>query len=328
VAADTTRLLNQFQRRLRHWARRVAGRPPRPAARERDEWSIGIYSGETPLSLRPDRGARNPVLTRWDVTDCPARFVADPFLLPVAGTWHMFFEVWNRATHRGEIGLATSAQGRQWQYQRIVLAEPFHLSYPYVFEAHGGYYLIPESHKDHSIRLYQAERFPDRWTCAATLLSGQPFADASVFEHEGRWWLFTETSPEGKFDTLRLYSAPALLGPWQEHPQSPLITGNSRTARPAGRVVDFGGCLFRFAQDCREDYGTSVSAFQIVELTPTRYQEIEVSDRPFLAGSGAGWNAAGMHHVDLHPHSGGGWIASVDGRVRLPKAAPAATGAR
>jgi hypothetical protein len=34
----------------------------------------------------------------------------------------------------GEIGLATSEDGLKWDYKQVVLNEPFHLSYPYVFE--------------------------------------------------------------------------------------------------------------------------------------------------------------------------------------------------
>src|SRR5262249_34417850 len=58
-------------------------------------WAIGLYTGESPLQLRPAPGTRNPVLTRSDVTDVPAVFVADPFLLRTSGVWHMFFEVLN-----------------------------------------------------------------------------------------------------------------------------------------------------------------------------------------------------------------------------------------
>src|SRR5713226_8442616 len=108
-------------------------------------WSIGIYTGASPLRLRPAGSAINPILTREDVQDVPAGFVADPFMVQRAGVWNMFFEVLNQATDRGEIGLATSSDGLSWTYQRIVLVEPFHLSYPYVFECQGECYMLPET---------------------------------------------------------------------------------------------------------------------------------------------------------------------------------------
>ena len=59
--------------------------------------------------------------------------VADPFMVFENGTWYMFFEAMNDFESRGVIGLATSEDGLSWQYQKIILNESFHLSYPYVF---------------------------------------------------------------------------------------------------------------------------------------------------------------------------------------------------
>src|SRR5690348_9959234 len=98
-----------------------------------DAWSIGIYAGGSPLGLGAPRNLRNPVLSREHVSDVPAVFVADPFMISARDAWYMFFEVLNWRTDKGEIGLATSEDGMAWHYQQIVLAEPFHLSYPYVF---------------------------------------------------------------------------------------------------------------------------------------------------------------------------------------------------
>src|SRR5436190_23412276 len=97
-------------------------------------WSVGIYSGDSPFHLTPIAGISSPVLTRQNVSDVPAKFVADPFMIWADELWHMFFEVLNRETDKGEIGLATSRNGVEWSYQQIVLTEEFHLSYPYVFE--------------------------------------------------------------------------------------------------------------------------------------------------------------------------------------------------
>ena len=96
-------------------------------------WSIGIYAGDSPFHLAPAPAALNPVLTKDDIHDVPALFVADPFMISVAGVWHMFFEIFNLQTGKGEIGLATSDDGMVWRYERVVLSEDFHLSYPYVF---------------------------------------------------------------------------------------------------------------------------------------------------------------------------------------------------
>jgi hypothetical protein len=302
----------------RHGQHRVyIAEPPQEAV-----WSIALYGGRSPFDLAPLPAVANPVLTRAQVTDVPAVFVADPFMLRSGTTWYMFFEVMNWRANKGEIGLATSNDGTTWTYQQIVLSEPFHLSYPYVFEWLGDYYMIPESYQAGSIRLYKAAKFPTIWSLAHILLEGDYLVDASVLRHQGKWWLFTETNPEGKHDTLRLFHADDLPGPWQEHPLSPVVNGNERLARPAGRVLTYDDKVIRFAQDCSPAYGTQVRAFEVAELTPSTYRESEARLSPVLSPGSGGWNAGGMHHIDAHAVSDGNWLACVDGWFSEPAGGP------
>jgi len=277
-------------------------------------WSIGIYSGPGPFQLLPAPGADNPVLTASDVTDITAAFVADPFMLKAGNVWYMFFEVMNQETRHGEIGLATSLNGLDWTYRQIVLKEPFHLSYPYVFASKGAYYMIPETLTAKSIQLYKATKFPTQWSLHSQLVAGA-HSDPSIVYFGKQWWMFACSTPY-EHDTLRLYYSRKLVGPWQEHPASPIIEGNRRIARPAGRVLTLAGHVTRFTQDCYPHYGKQVRAFQVSELTPKRYREAELDESPVLIGSGRGWNRSGMHHVDPHRLENGHWIACVDGLKR------------
>ena len=173
----------------------------------------------------------NPVLTAAHVTDMPATFVADPFLLQVRQTWYMFFEVLHAQWQRGVIGLATSHDGWHWRYTRVVLQEPFHLSYPYVFAWQDAYYMVPETLEAGAIRVYRAVDFPTTWACVGEVLAGQ-YADPSLFRAAGKWWMFVCSTPF-QHDTLCLYYADTLLGPWQAHPQNPLIQSDAHRARPS-----------------------------------------------------------------------------------------------
>lgn len=278
-------------------------------------WSIGIYTGKSPCTLAPSPYISNPVLTHEDVSDVPAMFVADPFMVRVNEAWYMFFEVFNWRTNKGEIGLATSKDTVSWSYQKIVLAEDFHLSYPYVFEWMNEFYMIPESHQAGSVRLYKAVDFPSKWSHVGNMLSGPYFVDSSLVRYCGKWWLFTETNADVKHDTLRLYYANDLAGPWLEHPESPIIQGNPHISRPAGRVLVVDGNVIRYAQNCHPYYGTEVRAFVITELTTMRYREHEAGKASILAPTGVEWNASGMHHVDAHLVETGLWLACVDGRA-------------
>jgi hypothetical protein len=281
-------------------------------------WSIGIYAGESLSRLAPVPHARLPALAAHHVTDVPANFVADPFLVRRDGAWLMFMEVKNAETRRGEIGLARSADGITWAYDCIVLRESFHLSYPYVFEAEGRFYMIPETLEPQSIRLYAADPFPTRWSYVGDLIQGQ-YADPTIFHADGRWWLFACARPY-RHDVLNLFSAPALDRGWQEHPMNPLIIDNHRAARPAGRVQTGPGGPIRFAQDCSPRYGTAVRAFQVTELTTTSYAETEFATSPILGPGPEQWHSLGMHHLDAHRLEDGSWLAAVDGYG--PVAAP------
>jgi len=275
-------------------------------------WSIGVYFGSTPFDVYSPENLKNPVLKYSDITDVPARFVADPFGVKENSTWHLFFEVFNTNTNHGDIGHAVSIDGTNWIYDKIILNEPFHLAYPYVFKHNGDYYMTPSIGEGNDVRLYKSVDFPYSWYFVGTLLKGN-YDDPSVVQFEGMWFLFVESNPKGN-DILKLYFAEELLGPWIEHPQSPIVSGDPNIARPGGRVLVFNETVYRFAQDDFPTYGNQLRAFQIENLSKTSYFEKEVKESPILTASGNGWNEIGMHHIDLHQIGDMEWIAFVDGK--------------
>lgn len=277
-------------------------------------WSIAFCDVEDPLALDECVGDLEPALTADMVTDVPADFVADPFLV-IDSTGHtVFFEILNRDSGHGDIGVATSPDGNEWSYQGLVLDEEFHLSYPHVFRHQGAWYMTPESEAADRVALYRADSFPMEWTPVATLIEGADLADPTVFRHEGRWWMFVGKAET--HDQLRLFHAAALEGPWNEHAKSPLVVNNAALSRPAGRVVQQDGTLFRVAQDSEGRYGRAVVGFEITELTPTQYAEKPLEGTLLSAGPHE-WNSAGMHHLDAVLLDGR-WRVAVDGhRKRL-----------
>src|SRR5579883_236318 len=280
---------------------------PRPAARK-SVWTLGIYAGPSPLEPRPAPGASNPVLTAADVTDMQVDALAHPFMVIRDKHYYVFFTAKDLKSDKGGIALAESGDGVKWKFRRTVIREPFVQSHPYVFEWRNQYYLIPEAHTETSVRLYQATAFPDQWKYVGNLLEGDHFISPTLAHYKGLWWLFT--SPSGN-ETLRLFYASDLHGPWKEHPLSPIVKKDLRTARPAGRPFVLDGALYRLGQDCYPTYGRAVHAFRITELSPTTYAE-KMVETPVVEASGQGWNSDGMHHVDAHQTGPGHWIAVVD----------------
>lgn len=281
------------------------------------QWSIGLYQGDTPFSLR--QANNNPIIKAQNITDLHAQFVADPFMIKHQNNWYLFFETlplihksqFSNSHKNGVIGMAKSTDGFNWHYQGTVLHEPWHLSYPYIFEFQGEHYMLPETLDADCIRLYKAANFPTQWVPVADLLSGK-HADPTIFYYQEKWWMFSCPKPE-QHDTLELHYAEKLFGPWKPHPLNPIIKDDARIARPAGRVIEWDGQLFRFAQDCYPRYGSQVRAFEITEISSKHYEEKEHPKSPILSPTGQGWNGRNMHHIDLHLLNNGQWRACVDG---------------
>lgn len=280
--------------------------------RRRMHWSVRIAHAASPWEAHAAVDRPTAVITRATVADRHAAFVADPFLWHDDGTWHLFVEVQDRLRQRGCIGLATSTDTVTWRWRGIVLDEPFHLSYPFVFRHDGELYLVPEATESGAVRLYRAVDGPLAWRHERDLVAGRALVDATPFRHDGRWYLLVETSRYQGHDELCLYHADDLLGEWVEHPCSPIVFRDPSVARPAGRVWRLGGTLYRLAQDCTTDYGVAVVARRIVRLTPDEYAEDDTSV-PLLGPQGSGWRRNGMHHIDAQPLPSGGWLVAVDG---------------
>ncbi len=252
------------------------------------------------------------MITARAITNVESDFVADPFMIFKNRLWYLFFELFRGETGTGEIGVAVSNDLLSWEYQGVILREPFHLSYPYVFEWEGCDYMVPETLGADEIRLYRSEDFPRDWRLVRSLMRGQ-HADPSIFRHEESWWMFACDLPF-EHSTLRLYNALALEGPWKEHPESPIVENDRSIARPAGRVIIFDGRVIRFAQDCSRRYGEQVWAFEITHLSRDRFRERRALSLPVIGTLNVGgWRTSRMHHIDAHPDPDGGWVACVDG---------------
>lgn len=273
------------------FSRRSSKRRAEEASRQ---WFLLCGPRPKDLSLAPDPQKLTPLFPPKD------RFWADPFLWSSGGQRHLFFEEYPYAEGRGRISvMALDAEGRALNEPEIVLAEPHHLSYPYLFTVDGTLYMVPEQKAARRVDVYRCVEYPSRFEKVTTWFKGVRMVDVTVFEHGGRWWLFCAVKAQGlRYDEslCAYYSDHPLKGAWTPHPLNPLVR-DFRSGRPGGRVFqDREGRLLRPSQDCRPHYGAGLNLFEIEELSPTTYRE-----RPLwhLTGAAAGgWR--GLHHLDVH----------------------------
>lgn len=274
-----------------------------------DFWQVGIL----PLALQDAdaaalRAARERIT--WLPDAGPWRYLADPFGLLRGDALHVFVEAYDyrvkRATlERHEFGLA----GMTWRGKATVLARPFHLSYPQVFEHGGQTWMVPESYQAGEIALYRAtDATLNEWTRECALLGGLPGADASLVEHGGRWWMFYTLVGRGARDQRELHvaHAPALAGPWTPLAANPVRVSRDG-ARPAGRpFVAHDGVLTLPVQDSSAGYGGATALLRFTQLTPQGVVIEAGSER--LTGD----LVSDTHTAGLHTLTGCGGFTLVD----------------
>src|SRR5688572_6261126 len=205
-------------------------------------------------------------------------FWADPFPLKVNGKYYIFFEDYVNAAGRAHISVVEVDQNGIVSGPTEVLKLDCHLSYPFVFEYEGTYYMIPETGGRNVVELYRAVSFPFEWRPEKVLLEANSPLDATVIEVEGTWWMFVNIQEEGvavNWDELHLYYSESLFGPWQPHARNPIVS-DVRSARPAGRLFWSNNVLYRPSQDSSLRYGYATTINKVTQLSAVTYNETEV----------------------------------------------------
>jgi hypothetical protein len=206
------------------------------------------------------------------------RFWADPFPAPHGDGWAVLFEEKLYAEPRAHISwLPIDREGRAGEPERV-LACDYHLSYPFLLSWQGAWWMVPETARNRTIELWRATEFPRRWTRERTLLDGVQAVDATLFEHEGAWWMYCNIGEPGasREEELHLFHAPSPLGPWTPHRRNPVVS-DIRSARPAGRPFWTAGAWHRPAQDGSGGYGSGIVLHRIERLDPYAFEERQVA---------------------------------------------------
>ncbi|QDB80175.1 formyl transferase [Georgenia sp. 311] len=245
-----------------------------------------------------------------ELPDDGRHFYADPFPVVVDGVTHLFVEDYDHALGRGVISVVDVGPSGPVGAPRPVLEHRAHLSYPFVLEDAGQVWMVPETSGARTVELYRAARFPDRWVLEEVLLEGQEVSDATPFRHGGRWWLSATVRDGGSFsDSLHLWSADRLQGPWVAHERNPVLV-DIAAARPAGRVVRRGGRLVRPVQDGRAGYGAALALAEVTRLDGAAFTQRVVA----RLAPGPQWPGTRLHTLNR-----AGRLEVIDGSAYSPR---------
>ena len=213
----------------------------------------------------------------------PMLYQADSFLFVKGDTLFLFYELqhWDDP---GVIAMVKTRDLKTWTAPVVVLRQPFHLSFPYVFEDDGVVYMVPESQESDAIHLFRADN--DELTSFSkvrTLLHQERkdgihynLNDSHIYIKEecGKKTYFLFTSYQKDWMCYQeLYMTDDLLkGDFVKHPCSPICVSNEY-GRNGGSLIDYDSRLLRVTQDCHQDYGDNVSLMEITKLNETEYEE-------------------------------------------------------
>jgi hypothetical protein len=204
-------------------------------------------------------------------------YLADPLPFRHRGRDYIFFEQFSFAANRGYISVAPVEPSGTIGEPRIVLQEPHHLSYPFVFERDGRVWMIPEAGESRSVDLYRAVDFPYRWEREARLIEGLEVYDATPLDREDGFWFFASLRSKKStgWDMLGIYRAEHLTGPWKPHARNPVLI-DATVSRPAGAFFREGGSTIRPVQNSGRFYGGGLTFCRLDALTETTFKQTPV----------------------------------------------------
>jgi hypothetical protein len=268
-----------------------------------DQWVIMTAQGMPYDSLRW-RDLR-PLVPDKD------RYWGDPFVVERHGRYYIFVEEKLYATGRGRIACLTLDAAGNLLAHQVVLERQYHVSYPFLFNHAGELFMMPETAGNRTIELYRCARFPNQWEPAVVLMRDIYAVDATLLEHEGRYWIFANLKEPGgsSLNSLHLFWAKSPVDQsWTPHPRNPVVL-DIGSARPAGKLFHKDGELIRPSQDSSHRYGGALKFNRVVELDETSYQEEPIAE--FLPRGG--------RIRATHTFNQAGGLTVIDAVVRRPK---------
>jgi hypothetical protein len=222
-------------------------------------------------------------------------FWADPFIYEHNGKTYCYVEDYVYKTDRAHISVLEVTDNGAEKIGECI-REPFHLSFPFLFNYAGDLYMCPECSGSRQIRIYKCTEFPLRWKLESIAMDDIAAADTMLFEHGGIWWMLTsidESESNDYCSELYLFSSHTPIGGvWEPHPENP-IRIDSEGGRNAGLLFD-DGKIFRLAQRQGYDqYGQGLLMYEITGLSKTVYTEKLFSEiNPYFKEG-----LLGVHHL-------------------------------
>ena len=148
----------------------------------------------------------------------PIVVIADPFLFSYKNELYLFYESQKKWYGKGKLCMIKTSNLKDWSKEKIILKEPIHLSFPFVFEYADHLYMIPETGQDGSIRIYEnKDKTLENWNLKAKIIDdGKNWVDSSLIFDDGKFYLFSTQMEFGQNYKQFLFVSDSITGPYKE----------------------------------------------------------------------------------------------------------------
>lgn len=236
-----------------------------------DRWSVAFYN---------TGGCEPPLFKYKEITNPPRRFLADPFIVNNNDNHFLFLEDYSFDDLKGRIS-AIQLNGNNYEHLGYVLEEDFHLSYPFIFQYEGSYFMVPETKAIKQIRLYKCIDFPYKWKLEKVLLDNVFASDTNIIFHNEQWFIVTNICSalgNDNISELHIFHSENLYGNWTDIKSGNPVIFDSTKARNAG-LFYHKSKLFRLNQVSKiGSYGDYITVNQVTDLSKYSYSEKKLHD--------------------------------------------------
>ncbi len=224
-------------------------------------WYVGI------------RDTKSSVSNYKNVETPKGQWVADPFLFEEGGKHYLFCEQFITRENKAGISCYEIVNGVA-THGKLIIQEPYHLSYPCVFKINDKHYMIPESSANNTIDLYEASEFPFKWIYKKTLLQGVKYVDTTVHIVDSLIYLLSYKKNASGWELV-------IFSMNRESFELDIVSSRkyySNVGRPAGLLFKEKDKLIRPAQLCQSKYGESIVFYEVDSRFDRPFNEHKIGE--------------------------------------------------
>lgn len=204
---------------------------------------------------------------------------ADPITRVIDGRLCIFVEKCLWSNSKGEIALICVDSNNYSYTERTIVSEPFHLSYPEIFEYNGSRYMIPESSEKSQIRVYKQGEDIKEWNLVNTIDTDYKLVDTVVsIDNNNILLLASDQATDNPFkNRLRFYKMNL-----SDSPEISEIDIGNRSydyeSRNGGSLITKDGNIYRVIQDSDDgQYGRNILIRKVEKVDKNGFEEQNTS---------------------------------------------------